>query len=120
MFVVGTIARAAAGTLSDLLFIVVALSGAFFGRSVGGGIGTVIMAVSCMIISKRALKGARGFRKLGSVAKYITRKFGTSFRDSKLQNVNFSRSYLHNSDFSHADISMVHWGNSKKINCVLD
>lgn len=118
MFLVGTVARAAAGAMSGLLFFVVAISGATFGKSVGGGLGTVIMAVACMIISKRALQGAHGFRRLRRVATFITRRFGTSFRDSKLRDANFSRSHIRNSDFSHADTSYVHWGNVKKVNCV--
>ncbi|MBO9203892.1 MULTISPECIES: pentapeptide repeat-containing protein [Niastella] len=118
MFVVGTIARATAGALSNILFLIVAMSGAFFGRSVGGGIGTVIMALSCAIISKKALKGAPGFDSLRRIAAIITRKYGTSFRNSRLTDADFSRSHLHNSDFSEVDTSAVHWGNSKKINCI--
>src|SRR5215203_2819965 len=39
MFIVGTIARTAAGALSNIIFIVVAISGGMFGKSMGGGIG---------------------------------------------------------------------------------
>jgi hypothetical protein len=118
MFIVGTVARATAGTLSNLLFLVVAMSGAFFGKSVGGGIGTVVMATGCAIISKRALSGAAGFDSLKRIAGFITRKFGTSFRNSRLADADFSRSKIRNSDFSDVDITVVHWGNSKKINCI--
>ncbi|OQP38637.1 hypothetical protein A4H97_18105 [Niastella yeongjuensis] len=118
MFVVGTVARATAGSLSGILFWIVALSGAFFGKSIGGGIGTTLMAIGCAMISKKALKGAPGFESLRRVAGYITRKFGTSFRNSHLADANFSRSNLHNSDFSDVDTTVVHWGNSKKINCI--
>ena len=120
MFVVGTVARAAAGNLSNILFVIVAMFGAFFGRSMGGGIGTIVVAVSCVIISKRALRGAKGFEKLRRITGFITQRFGTSFRNSKLADTNFSRADLHNSDFSRADISMVHWGRSKKVNCIID
>ena len=118
MFIVGTVARAAAGSLSNMLFLIVAMSGAYFGRSVGGGIGTVVMAIGCALISKKALKGAPGFESLRRVAGLITRKFGTSFRNSRLADADFSRSKIHNSDFSNVDITVVHWGNSKKINCI--
>ena len=118
MFVVGTVARATAGSLSNILFWIVAMSGAFFGRSVGGGIGTVIMAISCAMISKKALKGAPGFESLRRIAGFVTRKFGTSFRNSRLADADFSQSSIHNSDFSDVDITVVHWGNSKKINCI--
>jgi hypothetical protein len=120
MFIVGTIARTAAGALSNILFIVVALSGGMFGKSVGGGIGTVVMAISCAMISKKALSGAKGFDTLARVATLITRKFGTSFRNAKLTGANFSQSKIRNADFTHADISSVNWGDSKKINCLID
>ncbi|NEU09621.1 hypothetical protein GZH53_14940 [Flavihumibacter sp. R14] len=120
MFMVGTVARAAAGTLSsNILFIVVALGGGMFGKSVGGGIGTVIMALSCALISKRALAGTPGFEALRRLTTRITSRLGTSFRDSKLVNVNFSNSTIHNTDFSGADVSTVNWGDSKKVNCII-
>jgi uncharacterized protein YjbI with pentapeptide repeats len=90
-----------------------------FGKSLGGGIGTVIMAISCAVISKKALSGAKGFEGLRRIAHSITSKFGTSFRDTRLSHANFSGSKIRNSDFSNADISTVNWGDSKKINCVI-
>jgi len=120
MFIVGTVARATAGTLSNVLFIIVALSGGMFGKSVGGGLGTVIMAIGCALISKKALSGAKGFKGLRTIALYITSKFGTSFRSCKMANADFSQSKkISNADFSNADISFVHWGKAKKVNCIL-
>lgn len=119
MFVIGTIARAAAGSLSSILFVIVALGGGMFGRSVGGGIGTLIMAISCALISKRALSGAKGFEVLRKIATYITRRFGTSFRSCKLVDADFSKmKSIRNCDFSNADVAMTKWGDSKKINCI--
>jgi hypothetical protein len=119
MFIVGTIARAAAGSVSSILFVIVALAGGMFGRSVGGGIGTLIMAISCALISKRALSGAKGFEVLRKIGGYITRKFGTSFRDCKLADADFSKmKKIQNCDFTNADIAMTNWGDSKKINCI--
>jgi hypothetical protein len=120
MFFIGTAARAAAGTLSTILFFVVAASGGMFGRTVGGGIGTVVLAISCAMISKRALGGANGFEGLRKVAFFITSKFGTSFRDSRLANTNFSRSKIQNADFTDADVSTVKWDDSRKVNCLID
>jgi hypothetical protein len=120
MFIIGTIARAAAGTLSGLLFVVVALIGGIFGKSLGGGLASVVMAISCAVISKRALKGAPGFDALRNMAGGITSKWGTSFRDTRMEDVNFSQAYLHNADFSHADVAKTQWGGTKKVNCVED
>jgi len=120
MFVVGVVARTAAGAVSNILFIIVALSGGIFGRSAGGGIGTVVMAISCALISKRVLSGAKGFEGLKKIADFITRKFGTSFRNAKLTEANFSQSKVRNADFTNADLSFVNWANSKKFNCITD
>lgn len=120
MFVVGTIARAAAGTLSNIIFLVVALAGGMFGKSIGGGIGTVLLAVSCAYVSKKALAGAKGFEYLKKIAFAITTRFGTSFRNSIMTDVYFFDSKIQNADFSNTDISHVNWGNSKKTNCLID
>lgn len=120
MFIVGTISRAAAGSLSsNILFIVVALGGGMFGKSLGGGIGTVIMAISCALISKKALSGAKGFESLRKIAFVITSRFGTSFRNARLTNASFSGTKIQNSDFTGADLSLVNWEDAKKINCLI-
>jgi len=118
MFIIGTIARAAAGTLSNILFLIVALAGGMFGKSIGGGVGTVIMALSCAQISKRALSGAKGFESLRRIAHAITSRFGTSFRKTKLAGSDFSGARIHNADFSNADLSQVRWNDVKKMNCI--
>jgi hypothetical protein len=117
MFVIGTTARAMAGSLSSILFWIVALTGGIFGRSVGGGVGTVIMAVSCAYISKQAIKGAKGFEGLRNISFYFTSRFGTSFRKSNLTAADFSGSEIRNADFSDATTTYVKWEKSKKVNC---
>jgi hypothetical protein len=118
MFIVGTIARATANTLSVILFLIVAIAGSVFGKSIGAGVGATIMALACAQVSKRALNGAKGFDSLRKIAFYVTTKLGTSFRNAKLSGADFSQSKIHNADFSNADISLVTWGDSKKINCI--
>lgn len=118
MFIVGTVARVSAGALSNILFVIVAVFGASFGRSVGGGLGTVVLAISCALISKKVLAGDPGFESLRRIAHFFTRKFGTSFRNANLKSANFSGATIANADFSNADISSVNWGDSEKINCI--
>jgi len=120
MFIVGVAARAAAGTLSStILFLAVAMGGAWFGKNLGGGAGTVLMALSCALISKRGLSGAKGFEVLRKVAASITRKFGTSFRNARLSAADFSATgKLINCDFTNADMSEANWGDSIKVNCL--
>jgi hypothetical protein len=116
MFYVGTIARASAGALaSNILFLVVALGGGMFGKSLGGGLGTVAMALSCAFISKRALKGTKGFEFLRSVSLKVSTYFGTSFKNADLTNANFSNSTIKNTDFSLAKLDGVIWDNAKKL-----
>ena len=117
MFLVGTIAVTLGGSLSTILFLFVAASGAVFGRTLGGDLGPVIMAVASLLISRRALSGAKGFTVLKRISSNVTRNFGTSFRKSNLAGADFSNSKLHNADFTRAELSSVNWGNSKKVHC---
>ena len=119
MFVVGTIARATANTLSVLLFLIVAVSGSMFGKSIGGGVGSVIMALACAQVSKRAMSDAKGFETLRRIAFYVTKRLGTSFRNARLSNVDFSKAKIHNTDFSDADVSSITWGDVKPINSII-
>ncbi|MFL5741949.1 MAG: pentapeptide repeat-containing protein [Flavisolibacter sp.] len=119
MFIVGTVARAAAASLSNILFIIVAVSGSVFGKSLGGEVGTLVMAIACALISKKALTGAKGFESLRKIAHYITSRFGTSFRNSQLGEADFSSAKIRNADFSEANLSQVHWGDAKKLNCLI-
>ncbi len=119
MFVAGTIARAVAGTVSNVLFLIVAFSGGLFGKSVGGDISTVILSVASAYISKKALSGADGYTFLRKITIFITRKFGTSFRNARMVNARFFRATIHNADFSNTDISLVNWGGATKVNCIV-
>jgi hypothetical protein len=119
MFITGTIARTVAGSLSGILFWVVALSGELFSKSLGGGIGTIILAIIYAMISKKALSGAPGYNLLRKIAMHITTRYGTSFRNTKMANARFSQSKIRNADFTDTDLSLINWGNSKRINCIM-
>jgi hypothetical protein len=116
MFLVGTISRATAGTLaSNIIFIAVAMAGAMFGRSVGGGYGTVVLALACAVISKRALSESNKSSLLRKIAIGIGARFGTSFKGADLTNANFSDTIIKNTDFSNAKLEGVNWSNTKKL-----
>ena len=120
MLIVGTVARATAGVLSNILFIIVAATGGIFSKNLGGGIGTFVMAISCALISKRALSGAKGFETIIKITSLFTSRLGTSFRNCSLVNTDFSQSKtIRNTDFSNADISTTYWGDTKKMNCIV-
>jgi hypothetical protein len=118
MVIIGTIARSFAGLLSSsTLFILVGAAGSLFGGQIGGDIGAAVMAISCAILSKRALSSAKGFDIMKELAYRVTKKFGTSFRNANLKRVNFSGSVIHNADFTNANASSVNWGDSQRLNC---
>lgn len=121
MFFVGTLARASAGTLSsNIIFLIVALGGGMFGKSMGGGIGTVAMALACAIISKRALSGAKGFELLRTVSLTMSTYLGTSFKSANLTNANFSNSTVRNTNFTNANLDGVKWDNAVKLHNLND
>lgn len=120
MIYIGTVARAAAGSLSNILFIIVAIAGGIFGKSITGGIGPVILAVVCALLSKRALNNVKHFALLRRVIFFMTTRFGTSFRNTNLTNADFSNSVLRNTDFSGADLTGTKWSNSTKLNCKIN
>jgi uncharacterized membrane protein YidH (DUF202 family) len=64
------------------------------------------------------LSGVKGFDTLRKIASFLVIKFGTSFRNAKLNNANFTGAKVHNSDFSNADLSGTNWEGSKKINFI--
>jgi len=119
MLVVGTIARATVHTLSVILFIVVAVLGSIFGKSIGGGLGPTIMALACAQISKRALSDTKGFERLRNIAFYVTKKLGTSFRNANLSNADFSKAKIRNTDFSDTDVLSITWTDTKPINSII-
>ena len=117
MFVVGSCGRAVAGTLgSTIIFIVVAMGGGMFGKSLGGGIGTVIMAISSAIISKKAI-GSKENSLLKSIALYMSTMFGTSFKGANLSGVTFSNSKIKNTNFEHAKMDGIILENTEEAFC---
>ncbi|MFL5739796.1 MAG: pentapeptide repeat-containing protein [Flavisolibacter sp.] len=120
MLVVGTIVRSTSAKLCNLLFLIVALTGGLVGKNFGGAVGAFTAGISCVLISKRALSGARGFGVMRQIAAFFTVRLGTSFRECKMKEADFSRTKkIHNTDFSQSDLSYIQWGDSQKQNCVV-
>jgi hypothetical protein len=121
MFIVGTIARATIGSVgSNVLFLVVALAGGVFGKSLGGGIATIIMAISCAVISKRALNDIVGDSVLKKIALRISSSFGTSFQHADLTDADFSDAELRNTNFSHARLHGVNWDRARQVSVLAE
>lgn len=120
LFTTGAVAQVMAGVLWNILLFVVAITGILFGKSVGGGIGTIVLAILLAIISKRALSNEQGFHLLQGIALYLTGQLGTSFRCTKMANTRFNQSKLRYIDFSYTDITLINWGNAQRINCIIN
>ena len=117
MLIIGAVARATAGTLqSTILFLLVALGGGMFAKSLGGGIGTLIMAIATAIISKKALAN-----KKNSLVKYlalrISASFGTSFKNANLYGASFKNMAVNNCKFDGAVLENVKMINSTSSLC---
>lgn len=119
MFLTAIVAKTAIGSLSSILYTIVAITGGIFAKSGGGGIAALIMAIATMLVCRRTSKGIAGFQHFQKINFFLTRKFGTSFRNCKLQGATFTGSRLQNCDFSNADVSFSNEEKIQKLNCIL-
>lgn len=107
MLVIGTVARATAGSLrSTIIFIIVALGGGIFAKSLGGGIGTLIMTIATAVISKRALSNPQD-SLVKTIALRISTAFGTSFKNADLSGATFSNMEMKNCNFDGAKLDNI-------------
>ena len=107
MLIIGTVARATAGSLqSTLLFLVVAMGGGMFAKSLGGGVGTFIIAAATAIISKKALKSTDS-SLVKTIALRISTSFGTSFKNANLTGASFKDMEVKNCDFNGAKLDNI-------------
>lgn len=117
MLIIGTVARATAGSLqSTVLFIIVAMGGGMFAKSLGGGVGTLIMALATAVISKKALKSDQD-SLVKNLALRISTSFGTSFKNADLTGASFKDVEVKNCDFNRARLSNITLDNVKESLC---
>ena len=116
MIIIGTIARASAGTMSsNIIFIAVAVSGPLFGKFVlDAGYGTTVLAIACAVISKRSFSNSETYPLLKFIALKTGSYLGTSFEKADLTGANFSGATIKNTNFKGAKLSGVNWENAKK------
>ncbi len=114
-----TVARACAGNMSNILFILVALGGLLAGKSFGAGLGATAIAISSVLISKRALSGDRRQACILRITLAISSYFGTSFRQANLTNANFTNARLMNADFGQAILTGICWDKVQNLHLVL-
>jgi hypothetical protein len=104
-FAVGAIARATAGIISPIAFLVVAVVGAAAARTVGGTAFAVLIAVSAVILARRALSNPDGVKALhGGTHDFIHRRT-TSYRRANLTSAIFTDATTGLSDFTDAVVT---------------
>ena len=114
-----TVARACAGTMSNILFFLVAIGGLLAGRIFGAGLGATVIAICSVLISKRALSGDRRDDLILRVTLTISSYFGTTFRQANLTHANFTNAQLLNTDFRQAVLTGVCWDNVQNLHLSL-
>ena len=115
----GTVARACAGTMSNILFFLVAMSGMLAGQSVGAGLCVTAIAICSVLISKRALSGDRRDAFVLRITLVISSYFGTSFRQANLTNANFTNAQLINANFRQATLTGICWDEVQNLHLVV-
>lgn len=117
MLLIGAIARATAGSLqSTLLFMIVAMGGGIFAKSLGGGIGTLIMTIATVVISKKALKSNKD-SLIKNITLRISTAFGTSFKNTNLSGASFNDMVIKNSNFQGAQMDNIKLHNTTESLC---
>ena len=115
----GTIARTCAGTMSNILFFLVAISGMVVGRSFGAGLEAMAITISSVLISRRALSGDRRDAFVLRTTLVISSYFGTSFRQANLTNANFTNARLINTNFRQATLTRICWDRVQNLHLVV-
>jgi uncharacterized protein YjbI with pentapeptide repeats len=109
----GTFARAAAGGAGSVFLVIAALSGMLMSRSVGGGIGAMLVAVSSVIVARRVLRGdVRYPRLIHTVARAVCLG-GTNFRGADLHGAHFDGATLRGADFRGAALDHTTFAGAK-------
>jgi len=102
LVVLGTLARTLAGTFGQVLFVVVALSGALVGKLLGGGFPAAAIALGAMVLGRRSLSGDQRSPSVARVAVDLACAFGTSFRGADLRGAQLDGAVLAYTDVEHA------------------
>jgi hypothetical protein len=105
----GILGRMVGSVFGSWSIAVVALLGGFASGRANGGIAGIIVAVSLVFISKRALRGDQRDETLRSFGNAIARRWGTSFVGADLTNADFTGANVAGSDFRLATLDGVQW-----------
>jgi hypothetical protein len=105
----GILGRVIGGVFGSWSVSVVALLGGLASGRAEGGVAGIVVAVSLVIISKRALRGDTRDRTIRRVAHRLVRRWGTSFVDANLTGADFTGADASRSDLRGAIVDSVRW-----------
>lgn len=117
-FIVGALARAAAGIISPMAFFIVAAAGALTARNAGGAVFALLIAFAAVIFARRALANPGGAGRLHGRTRGLVVGRATTYRRANLSDTDFTDAVTGPSDFTDADItgadfsgaSVTRWG----------
>ena len=105
----GILGRVIGGVFGSWSIAIVAVLGGLASGRANGGVAGIVVALSLVIISKRALRGDPRDRFLRGVAHRFTHRWGTSFVDADLTGVEFTGADASRADLRGAILDDVGW-----------
>lgn len=120
LFALGVLARALAGTVGTLMFVIVAVSGAMAGRLFQGGVVALVVAVVSAISGRRMLAGKDPSPLLVRLTNDLACLAGTRFRDADLTGARFDGAHLASTDFRGAMLTDTSFEGAVLERCVFD
>ncbi len=118
--VLSVFARVVAGSLGNLFFFVVALSGALTGRFLGGGVAALIVAIGAMLIARKSAGRQAEFPLITRLNAAIASHGGTRLRDANLEGATFERARLFACDFRGASMTGARFDDAEVRLCRFD
>ena len=109
----GILGRLVGGVFGSWSIAVVALAGGLASGQANGGIAGVVVAISLVFISKRAMRGDHRDETLRAIAHAIARRWGTSFVEADLTDADFTGTNVAGSDFRGAALDGTQWEPSR-------
>jgi hypothetical protein len=105
----GILGRVIGGTFGAWAIVLVAIVGGIAAGQARGGLAALVVSVSLVLISKRALKFDRRDRSIRLVAHAISRRWGTRFMGADLTNADFTGTFAANCNVTDAVLDGVRW-----------
>ena len=106
---VGMLGRVIGGVFGAWSIALVAMLGGLASGQANGGIGGIVVAVSLVIISKRALRGDPRDRTLRRLAHWLVGRWGTRFVDADLSGADFTGTDASRCGVRGANLDGVTW-----------